>query len=228
MSSDSNELTEPLLDRTTSDRIGTVHANSVRLIAALVQGTPMIEISDYTLSAVREGELTLHRGRRDGLDPILLVAPTGEGPPLESIKRLEHEYTLRSELDSDWAAKPLMLAPFGDRVVLVLDDRGGEPLDRLLFGQALDVPQFLRLAIPLANACRRMHGRGLIHKDIKPANVLATGLLGRHVGKGTGDNLWGLGRLTFTRQSGCYAKARKSNVTGSIDDLAELVPAARF
>ena len=172
MSSDSNELTEPLLDRTTSDRIGTVHANSVRLIAALVQGAPMIEISDYTLSAVREGELTLHRGRRDGLDPILLVAPTGEGPPLESIKRLEHEYTLRSELDSDWAAKPLMLAPFGDRVVLVLDDRGGEPLDRLLFGQALDVPQFLRLAIPLANACRRMHGRGLIHKDIKPANVL--------------------------------------------------------
>src|ERR1700730_10284194 len=132
----------------------------------------MIEISDYTLSAVREGELTLHRGRRVGLDPILLVAPTGEDPPLESIKRLEHEYTLRSELDSDWAAKPLMLAPFGDRVVLVLDDRGGEPLDRLLLGQALDVPQFLRLAIPLANACRRMHGRGLIHKDIKPANVL--------------------------------------------------------
>jgi serine/threonine protein kinase len=172
MSSHSNELTEPLLDRTTSDRIGTVHANSVRLIAALVQDAPMIEIFDYTLSAVREGELTLHRGRRDGLDPILLVAPTGEGPPLESIKRLEHEYTLRSELDSDWAAKPLMLAPFGDRVVLVLDDRGGEPLDRLLFGQALDVPQFLRLAIPLANACRRMHGRGLIHKDIKPANVL--------------------------------------------------------
>src|SRR3984893_17964914 len=160
MSTHSYELIEAPLDRTTSDRIGTVCGNSVQAVATLVQDTPMIEISDYTLSTVREGELTLHRGRRDGLDPILLVAPTGEDPPLESIKRLEHEYTLRSELDSDWAAKPLVLAPCGDPVVLVLDDRGGEPLDRLLFGQALDVPQFLRLAIPLANACRRMHGRG--------------------------------------------------------------------
>jgi hypothetical protein len=51
----------------------------------------MIEISDYTLWTVWEGELTLRRGCRDGLDPILLVAPAGEDPPLEFIKRLEHE-----------------------------------------------------------------------------------------------------------------------------------------
>src|SRR6202043_3427249 len=48
---------------------------------------------------------------------------------------------------------------------------GGVPLDRLL-GRPLDVSHFLRIAIPLAGALRHLHERGLIHKDIKPANIL--------------------------------------------------------
>src|SRR5712675_1262827 len=56
-------------------------------------------------------------------------------------------------------------------MTLVLEDPGGAPLDRLL-GRPLDVLQFLRIAIPLAGALRHVHERGLIHKDIKPANIL--------------------------------------------------------
>ena len=36
----------------------------------------------------------------------------------------------------------------------------------------MDVSHFLRIAIPLAAALRQVHERGLIHKDIKPANIL--------------------------------------------------------
>jgi serine/threonine protein kinase len=56
-------------------------------------------------------------------------------------------------------------------MTLVLDDPGGAPLDRQL-GRPLDVSQFLRIEIPLAGALRHVHERGLIHKDIKPANIL--------------------------------------------------------
>jgi PAS domain S-box-containing protein len=56
-------------------------------------------------------------------------------------------------------------------MTLVLEDPGGAPVDRLL-GRPLDVSQFLRIAIPLAGALRRVHARGLVHKDIKPANIL--------------------------------------------------------
>src|SRR6202012_1233318 len=63
-------------------------------------------------------------------------------------------------------------------MALVLEDPGGEPLDRSL-GRPLDVPHFLRIAIPLVGAMRRMHERGLIHKDIKPANILADPASGR-------------------------------------------------
>ncbi len=131
----------------------------------------MTELSKYQFSAFREGEINLYRGSGDGLDPILLVAPSGEHAARESFERLEHEYALRALLDPEWAARPLALVPREGRMSLVLEDPGGEPLDRLL-GQPLDVTRFLRIAIPLAVALRRMHARGLIHKDVKPANVL--------------------------------------------------------
>jgi len=138
----------------------------------------MTELSNYVFSAFREGEVTLYRGSGDGLDPILLVAPAGEHTARESLERLEHEYALRTLLDPDWAARPVALAPREGRMTLVLEDPGGEPLDRLL-GRPLDVTQFLRIAIPLAVALRRVHEREIIHKDIKPANVLVDMASGR-------------------------------------------------
>jgi PAS domain S-box-containing protein len=87
------------------------------------------------------------------------------------VEGLEHEYALKGELDADWAARPIALTHYNDRMTLVLEDPGGAPLDRLL-GRPLDVSPFLRIAIPLAGALRRVHERDLIHKDIKPANIL--------------------------------------------------------
>src|SRR6202008_4746 len=88
-----------------------------------------------------------------------------------SVERIEHEYALKSELDADWAARPVALTHHNGRMTLVLEDSGGAPLDRLL-GQPLELSPFLRLAIAVAKALRRVHERGLIHKDIKPANIL--------------------------------------------------------
>ena len=46
------------------------------------------------------------------------------------------------------------------------------PLDRLL-DNPLELALFLRLAVNLSAAIDHLHEHGLIHKDIKPANVLA-------------------------------------------------------
>jgi len=94
------------------------------------------------------------------------------------IARLEHEFTLRADLDAAWAARPIALSRHHKRPALVLEDPGGVVLDRLL-GRPLGITAFLGIAIALAAALRQVHARGLIHKDMRPANVLVDAASGR-------------------------------------------------
>jgi predicted ATPase/signal transduction histidine kinase/GAF domain-containing protein len=132
---------------------------------------PAIEISSYVFAVVQQAEFTLYRGHREGFDPILLATPPAERASPTAVRRLEHEYSLRTELESRWAALPIALDRYQNRIALVRMDPGGEPLAGVL-REPLDTLQFLRLAVTLAAACGQMHARGLIHKDIKPDNVL--------------------------------------------------------
>jgi PAS domain S-box-containing protein len=102
---------------------------------------------------------------------VLAVVPVAEHPSPASLDRLAHEFRLREELDAGWAVRPLELQRGRGRTMLVLEDSGGEPLARLL-GSPLEVGRFLLLAIGIATALGKVHQRGLIHKDIKPANIL--------------------------------------------------------
>jgi serine/threonine protein kinase len=59
----------------------------------------------------------------------------------------------------------------------VLEDPGGESLDRLM-GGPMELESFLRLAVGIAKAVGEVHGRDLVHKDIKPSNILVNGTTG--------------------------------------------------
>src|SRR5882757_6007939 len=137
----------------------------------------MTEFSGYVLETLREGtEFTHYRGRQHGRPyPVLVVALSAVQPSAQSLRRLEHECSLAAELDPAWASRPLALARHEGRTMLVLADPGGVPLDRILDrlqGQPMEPPRFLRIAIGMAGALGQVHRRGLIHKDIKPANIL--------------------------------------------------------
>src|SRR6202522_4009172 len=131
----------------------------------------------YELVPLREGvEFSLYRGRQEGTQsPVLVVAMTAEYPSPQTLRPLEHEYSFAAELDPLWAAKPLALSRYEGRTALILKDPGGQPLDLILErgqGQPLDLTRALRIAIGLTTALCQVHRHGLIHKDIKPENVL--------------------------------------------------------
>ena len=115
-------------------------------------------------------------GRRTS--PLLAVAPTSAQPSPRTLARLQHAYALREELDPAWAARPSRLEPRNGRLTLLIEDPGGEPLLKLL-GRPWEIGSFLRLAIGVATALAQVHRRGLIHKDIKPANVLVNPVTGQ-------------------------------------------------
>jgi len=133
-----------------------------------------VELSAYVLERLHEDdEFILSRGHAGRADPrsLLLLAPVSTRPTLETLKKIDHEYSFREELDGAWAARPFALSRYGEQLVLVRDDPGGEPLSRLIHGP-MEMGQFLRIALGVAAALRELHRRQLIHKDLKPANIL--------------------------------------------------------
>ena len=111
-------------------------------------------------------------GREDGQRYAFVPAPTSAAAAsLDGTNRLVHEFGLRDHLDSAWALRPLELLRERGRTAMVVDYPGGQWLDRHI-GSPMEIVEFLRLASSLAGTLKHVHGRGLVHKELKPSNVL--------------------------------------------------------
>ena len=151
-----------------------------------------MDLSGYTLETLHQDrEFVLFRGcgtTSPTPDPpsVLVIVPSVEHPAADRVRMLQHELALQAELDSSWAVRPLALSHFQGRPALILEDQPGESLARLLarppvshpFSEhpsaepALELGLYLRLAARLAGTLGEVHRRGIIHKDVKPANIL--------------------------------------------------------
>jgi PAS domain S-box-containing protein len=135
----------------------------------------------------RDGERVLCRVWRETGDgagtTVLAVRPASDPPAPGWFDRLAHEYALRNELESSWAARPLALLREHGLSVLLLDDAGDDPLARRL-GRPIEPGRFLRLAAAIAEALARLHQRGLIHRNLTPVSILVRGEAVRLTGFG--------------------------------------------
>jgi serine/threonine protein kinase len=55
---------------------------------------------------------------------------------------------------------------------IVMEYVPGKGLDRLIPRHGMPLGEVLRIAIPIADALARAHGRGIVHRDVKPSNVI--------------------------------------------------------
>jgi PAS domain S-box-containing protein len=131
------------------------------------ESTVQVLSNDSERVVCRTWHLTADGARQS----TLTVRPAEEHPTPASLDRLIHEYDLKDDLNGSWAVRPLALESDLVPPMLVMEDPGGEFLERLL-GEPMPLRQFLRIAINLAEAVAKLHQRGLIHKDLKPAHLL--------------------------------------------------------
>ncbi|MRG91992.1 ATP-binding sensor histidine kinase [Polyangium spumosum] len=135
---------------------------------------PTQDVSPFAISqVVHEGRSTIVlRGVRtaDRVPVILKVLDRRRSRPRD-LERLKHEYEIGKQLDLPTIVKPLGLETYEGMPALVMEDFGGESLDRLL-GAPMPIERFLVLASRIASALADLHQRDVIHKDLKPQNIL--------------------------------------------------------
>ena len=132
-----------------------------------MQSLAVVDLSQYALAPIGEdGEFVVCRGSRlaSTVQPasVLVIMPSAQHPRPECVQMLEHEHALAADLDAPWAVRPLTLVQHQGRRCLVLEDPGGELLERTLHNQPLELGRCLRLGVALCAALGAC--RGIIHK----------------------------------------------------------------
>jgi len=113
--------------------------------------------------------------------PVILKLTSSDYLDRRRTLELRREYAIARRVEGEGIVRVLGLEEFPDRAALVLEDFGGTSLRHLLDEQGpLDMSTFLGFAVHISAALGHIHQHGVIHKDIKPHNIIvnpATGVL---------------------------------------------------
>jgi predicted ATPase/signal transduction histidine kinase/DNA-binding NarL/FixJ family response regulator/tRNA A-37 threonylcarbamoyl transferase component Bud32 len=130
---------------------------------------------DYILGDVLHvgSETRVVRGRhpKSG-EEVVLKLPREQATASHTLERLRHEHAILRSLDVPGVIRTLGLEPHGQGLALVMEPWGDEPLGNALAKGPLPVGVALRLGAALARALEGVHRRSIIHRDIKPQNIL--------------------------------------------------------
>ncbi|MFB2923034.1 trifunctional serine/threonine-protein kinase/ATP-binding protein/sensor histidine kinase [Aerosakkonema funiforme] len=119
------------------------------------------------------GKTIIYRGQRE-TDKTSVIVKTlrSEYPTLEEITRLRHEYKIMQPLHLTGVIKPYELKDYQHSLALVLEDFPGVTLKQFITTRSSNLIDFLKIAIDLVQTLAELHENHIIHKDIKPHNIL--------------------------------------------------------
>ena len=141
----------------------------------------MISIPGYRIDEelYTNSHTVIYRGMQlQEQKPVILKTLTSTYPTSEQIAQLLHESEILKNLNLPGIVKFYKLEKYNHFPVLILEDFGGISLKEHLNKHQLELPEFLKIGIKLAETLGQLHEHHIIHKDIKPSNIIVNSSTG--------------------------------------------------
>ena len=140
----------------------------------------LAKLSGYTLlEKLYEGTRTVvYRAiQSEQQYPVVIKALRQDYPSFSELVQFRNQYAIAQALTSQFAKntgiiRPLSLAPLSNGYALVMEDWDGMSLAKYLQQRSLLLPEVLSIAVQLADILHGLGQQRVVHKDIKPANIL--------------------------------------------------------
>ncbi|MGB3405650.1 MAG: protein kinase, partial [Microcoleaceae cyanobacterium] len=104
--------------------------------------------------------------------PVIIKFLRNEYPSFSELVQFRNQYTIAKNLNIPGIVQPLTLENYRNSYALVMPDEGYVSLHSSVINQQLSISDFLNIAIQLADILHGLYQNRVIHKDIKPANIL--------------------------------------------------------
>ena len=135
----------------------------------------MITLSGYRINSIlyTGNEIEIYRGQRiKDNQPVIIKMLKNDYPSQNQISKLRHEYQILSSLNEPEIIQAIELVETRNLPALILADIDGISLKQWLANNDLDLSQFLKIALQIVKALKKIHQHKIIHKDIKPSNII--------------------------------------------------------
>ncbi len=120
------------------------------------------------------GEVYRARDTRLARDVAIKTLPEEFVSDRDRLARFQREAKLLASLNHQNIGAIYGLEEFNGAPVLILELVEGETLAERLKGFAVPAEDALKIAIDVADALEEAHGKGVIHRDLKPGNIKIT------------------------------------------------------
>lgn len=111
--------------------------------------------------------------------PVVIKLLKNEHPSFNELVQFRNQYTIAKNLNSSGVIQPYSLKPYGNGYAMIMEDFGGVSLSKYVREKAaggkllsLPITEFLAIALQLCDILHDLYQQRVIHKDIKPANIL--------------------------------------------------------
>ncbi len=104
--------------------------------------------------------------------PVVIKLLNRDYPSFSELLQFRNQYTIAKNLRLPGVVEPYSLEFYCNSYAIVMEDFGGISLKEYAKAHSIELEEFLAIALQLADILNGLYQNRVIHKDLKPANIL--------------------------------------------------------